>query len=440
MLSLRSFVLTIFLVAAGSSVATELADYDSLRLVSAMREDERMLRSALVDKLRRTGLSEQEMQCLDRFEHPEITDIVASQISVKMTAAEVRDAIGYFQSSSGRKVVKRELGMAGEVPFTKADRAELEKFKQRPAGRKLFRDLILKDAAAMAEVMARLDRHLESCVFRRQSDADRGLPTQSCQARPVPSLDNVCLATYTAEGNSTKPERASVEVNCRNDGRVLTSRISLPTPEALATLRWSDDRELQILLDGKIKNASAPAGSTVRVSFASRRKGDPPPLECVPQTRGHPTLAENLPPSVSVGAWRAYGRPGLCLMTTRVLKNEVAGADGDMLLQFRRQTPAVAPFVTTDLALVVEIYQQREQPLLVDFGQKRLTLVAQPPHQTHMLAGQTAEVVLQGLRSRPFELTVRRDGAPDYSIPIRRLDFDFAYAEFSECLATLGAT
>lgn len=440
MLSLRSFVLTIFLVAAGPVVAKELADYDSLRLVSAMREDERMLRSALVEKLRRTGLSEQEMECLDRFDYPEITDIVASDISVKMTAAEVRDAIGYFQSSSGRKLVKRELATAGDVPFTKTDQAELDKFKQRPAGRKLFRDLILRNAAAMAEVMARLDRHLQDCAFRRQSDADRGIPTESCQARPVPSLDNVCLAIYSAEGNSRKPERASVEVNCRNDGRVLTSRIILPKPEARVALRWSNDRELEILLDGKLKSASAPAGSSVKISFAERRKNDPPPLECVPKMHGHPTLAETLPLNVTVGAWRAYGRPGLCLMTARVLKKEVAGADGDMLLQFRRQIPAVPPFATTDLALVVEIYQQGEQPLLVDFGQKRLTLIAQPPHQTHMLAGPAAEVVLQGLRSMPLELTVRRAGVPSYSIPVSRLDFDFAYAGFSECLATLGTT
>jgi len=385
-------------------------------------------------------LSEQDMECLDRFDYPEITDIVASQISVKMTAAEVRDAIGYFQSLSGRKLVKRELATAGDVPFTKADQAELDKFKQRPAGRKLFRDLILRNAAAMAEVMARLDRHLQSCAYRRQSDAERGLATQICQSRPVPSLDNVCLAIYTAEGNASQPDRASVEVNCRNEGRLLTSRIVLPKSEERVALRWSGDRQLEILLDGKIKNAAAPAGSSVKISFASRRKNDPPPLECVPQRRGHPTLAESLPLNDTVGGWRAYGRPGLCLMTARVMKKEVTGADGDMLVQFRRQAPAAAPFATTDLALVVEIYQQGQQPLLVDFGQKRLTLIAQPPHQTHMLAGPTAEAMLQSLRSAPLELTVRRADAPSYTIPIRRVDFDFAYAGFSECLATLGST
>jgi hypothetical protein len=76
--------------------------------------------------------------------------------------------------------------------------------------------------------------------------------------------------------------------------------------------------------------------------------------------------------------------------------------------------------------------------LLVDFGQKRLALIAHRPQQTHMLTGQIAEVVLQGLRSKPLELTVRRTAAASYSIPVRRLDFDFAYADFSECLAALA--
>lgn len=437
MLTLRPFLVTVLLLTALQSVAKGVTDYDSLRLVSAMREDERMLRSALAQKLQRAGLSEQDKECLERIEYPEITDILAREIGARMTAVEVRDALGYFQGPSGRKVVARELQLNDAVPLTTAEQAALKKFKQRAAGRKLFRDLILKSPAVMAEVTARLDRHLRNCAYRRQSDIDRRIANESCRARPVASPNHVCLATYTAEDSSSDTPRASVEINCRNDGKVLTSRTSLPDPEAPVALRWSNDRELKILLDGRIKS-SPPSGSSVKVRFASRRKDDPPFLECVPQTRGIPTLAERLPANVTVGAWRAHSRPGLCLMTARVLKKEVPGADGDMLLQFRRQTPAVPPFATAELALIVQFYQQREQPLLVDFGQKRLALIAQRPHQTHMLTGQTAEVMLQGLRSKPLELTVRRAGAPSYSLPMQRLDFEFAYATFRECLMKLG--
>lgn len=440
MLSLRSLFITALVLVAGQSFAKAAAEYDALRLVGAMREDERMLRSALAEQLRQGGLSQQDRECLDRFEYPEVTDIVASIISARMTAAEVRDALAYFQGSGGRKFVRRELGAGGEVTFTKADQAEFDKFKRRSAGRKLLRDRILKNPTALAEVMARFERHRQDCAFRRQSDLERGIPQQICQARPVASADNACLATYTAEGNDKKPERASIEVNCRNDGRVLTSRIGLPDPEAPVALRWANDRELVVLMNGKVRNASRRAGSSIKVRFAARKKSDPAPVECVPRTRGSPTLAETLPPNVAVGGWRAYARPGLCLMTARVLQKEVIGADGDMLLQFRRQARAVPPFATTELALVVQIYQQKEQPLQVGFGQKRLSLIAQPPRQMHMVAGQAAEVLLQGARSRSrsVELTVRREAPPSFFIPLRRPDFELAYATFSECLATLG--
>lgn len=435
MLSLRWFFATTLLLAAVHSVAKELVSYDSLRLVSAMRDDERLAR---VEKLRRGALSEQDRECLDRLEYPELTEIAARRITETMTAVEVQDALGYFQSSSGRKFVKRELETLGEVPFTTADQAELERFKQRPAGRKLLRDLLLKNAAVSAEVTTRVDRLLEECVYLRQNEAEREIPEKSCAARPVPSSDNVCLATYGAEGSGRKYRRASVEVNCRRDGRITTSRINLPKPETPIALRWSATRDLEVLVDGKVKNAPAPSGSNPKVSFISRRDNDPPLLECAPQMHGRPMLINSLPAKANVGGWRTYAQPGLCLMTARVMKAEIPGADGDVLLQFRRQKPAVAPFSTTDLALIVEIEQLGEQPLLLNFAQKRLSLIAHPPQQRHMLTGEPAEVVLEGLRSRPVELTVRREGAQGYSIPLRAADFDFAYGEFSECLAALA--
>lgn len=437
MLSLRPFLATTLLLAATHSVAKELISYDSLRLVSAMREDERLVR---VSKLQRTQLSKEDRECLDRLEYPELTDIPAQRVSDLMTPAEVQDALGYFQSASGQKFVQRELDELGEAPFTGADQAELERFKQRPAGRKLLQDLILNNPVVTAEVAGRVDRLLQECVYLRQNEAEREIPEKSCAARPVPSSDNVCLATYGAEGSGKKPWRAGVEVNCRRDGRILTSRINLPKPEQAIGLRWTNDRDLEILVDGKVKNAPAPGGSNPKVTFLSRQATDPPLQECAPQVRGRPMLINSLPAKANVGGWRTYAAPGLCLMTARVLKQAIAGADGDVLLQFRRQKPAVAPFATTELTLVMEIDQLSEQPLLVSFGQRRLSLIAHPPQQKHILTGEPAEVLLEGLRSRPVELTVRSDSASSYSIPMRALDFDFAYREFSECLAALART
>lgn len=439
MLVVRSFLVTALLLSAVQSAAKELAYYDALRLVSAMREDEVALRLARADKLERGKLNQQDRECLDSLEYPELTEIVARQIGYNMTPAEVQDALGYFQTASGRKYVQRELGTLGEGQFTSTDRVELEKFKLRPAGRKLFGDFILKTAAVTEAVAERVNRGLEDCAYVRKNDVEREIPEKSCQARPVASSDNVCLATYTAEGSARKPRRASVEVNCRQDGRVLTSRVALPKPETPIALRWSTDRDLQILVDGKVKNAPSSAGSVAKVTFASWQDNDPPLLTCEMQARGRATLANSLPASATVGAWRAYGRPGLCLMTSRVPKEQMTGADGDVLLQFRRQKPAVAPFAAAELALIVAINQQSEKPLLVSFGAKRLDLIAHPPQQTHMLTDMAAATVLDGLRSRPVELTVRSEGGRGYVVPLRGQDFDFAYAEFSECLRNLAA-
>lgn len=440
MLSFRWFLASTLLLTAVQVVAKELAYYDSLRLVSAMREDERELRLGRAEKLRQTKLSKEDRECLENLEYPELTDIAAKQISDIMTDAEVQDAIGYFQSAPGRKFVKRELEILGEGQFTTTDQAELERFKQRPAGGKLFRDLILKNAAVAAKVAARIDRQLQECAFQRQNELERELPEKSCQAQPVASADNACLAVYAAEGSGKKLRRASVEVNCRRDGRVLTSRVSLPKPDAPIALRWATDSELDILVDGKIKNSSSQSGSGPKVTFIQRQGNDPPLLECMPHLRGGPTLSNSLPVSSTVGGWRTYARPGLCLMTARVMKEDAAGADGDILLQFRQQKPAMAPFASTDLALIVEIDQQSEQPLLVNFGQKRLTLIAHPPRQKHMLTGMAADTLLEGLRSRRAELTVRSGGAQSYSIPVRAADFEFAYTDFKACLASLPAT
>ena len=451
MLCLRPFLIAVLLLTAlhEQSAASEPSYYDSLRLVSAMREDELMLLAARSAKSRRNEIGAQDFECLDRLEYPEVTDIPATQISNRLTAAEVQDALNYFQSAGGRRFVQRtELALSGKLPldahgFSTAEQAELEKFKQRPAGRKLLREFITKNAILMSEVMARVDRHLDDCAYFRQADAERQMPQKYCQSRPIASLDNVCLATYVAEGKAGTARRASVETNCRHDGRVLTSQIGLAYPEWPIALRWSKARELEILVDDdrfRIVSSAVPADSSQRFRVASRQPTDPPALECLPVTQGRPTLAAVLPLSVTIAAWRTYRRPGLCLMTARVPKEDVPGADGDMLLQFRRQKPAVLPFATTRLALIVQIAQlKNERPLLVDSGQSRLAMIGHAPQQTHMLTGKAADALLQSLKSKPAELTVQPEGASSYSIPVRRQDFDFAYADFVECLADLDA-
>jgi hypothetical protein len=131
------------------------------------------------------------------------------------------------------------------------------------------------------------------------------------------------------------------------------------------------------------------------------------------------------------------------MMTARVPKEEVPGADGDMLLQFRQQNPASLPFATTRLTFVVQIYQlqvREERPLLISAGRTRLEMIEHAPQQMHMLTGNAAAAILKDLTSKPTELTVQYSATQSYAIPVRRQDFDFAYADFAECLAGLKAT
>jgi hypothetical protein len=295
----------------------------------------------------------------------------------------------------------------------------------------------------MAEAIPSVNQHLEHCAYLRDTQNDPHAPQKSCESRPIASLDNVCLATYVAEGDAANRSRATIEVDCRHHGRGLRSEIDLPEPQFPVALRWSKSRELEILIDkpGVRITSAGRSNSAQRFRVASRQATDPPVLECLPVSRDHPTLAEHLPMAITVGAWRAYRRPGVCLMTARIPKEEVPGADGDTLLQFRRMKHATLPFATSRLAFVVQTYQTyNPRPLLVDLGEHRLAMIQHPQEMNHIISGKVAETLLKNLQQNPAEVRVTPEGAPSYTIPIRRQDFDFAYSDFSECLSTLKAS
>lgn len=454
MISRRSLSIAALLLTAfhQQSIAEEPAYYDSLRLVSAMREDELMLLAVRAAKALRNEPVEQDAKCFDRYEHPDLTDIPARQISEKLTASEVEDALRYFQSQGGRKFVRRnELVLIGKLAGAQAlstmERTELERFKRRPAGRKLLGDLVTRQPALMAEAITRVNQHLDHCAYLRHTAAERQAPPKSCRSKPVASLDNVCLASYAAEGSAAKPTRATIDIKCHYHEVISTSQIDLPEPEFPVALRWSRnrerEREIELLIEKPGTRITSDTGGNYKVRFrvASRQPSDPPVLDCLPVSQDQATLAETLPLSTTVAAWRTYRRPGLCTMTSRIPKEDVPGADGDMLLQFRQSKRATLPFATSRLALVVQIYQSNEvRPLLVDAGKTRLAMIEHAPQVTHMLTGKAAETLLQSLGQKPAELTVTPEGTPSYAIPMRRQDFDFAYSDFSECLTGLKAT
>jgi len=442
------FLTTLLLVASCTpEKSQEPAYYDSLRLVSAMREDELLLLAVRSAKSASNRLSEEDAACLDQLEFPEVTDLPARQISDHMTATEVNDALGYFHSGSGRKYVRRtQLALTGKLAdapeLSAAEQTELEQFKQRPAGRKLLQDRITTPPALMEEATVRVDRHLEDCAYGRENDAQRLSSKKSCKSPPIASVDHVCLANYADEG--VGPARQlKVEVECRHHGRTLTSRMELLPEDLPIALRWSQSRELEILIKnaGRKIIASDDGYSAQRFRIASWQRGDPPPVVCLPQSTQRWIFASTFPLSTAIGAWRAHHRPGVCMMTARIPKEEVPGAEGDVLLQFRRHKATVLPFATTDLAFIVQIAQSnQEKPVFVNSGDSRLAMIQLGSQSMHMVAGKAAEALLQGLTSKPAELTVAPEGTASYTVPVRQQDFDFAHSDFSECLSRLSGS
>jgi hypothetical protein len=415
--------------------------FDSLRLVSAMREDELMVLVVRSAKAARNEIDARDTVCLDRYDFPELTDIPARRITDTLTAPEVEDALKYFQSAGGRKFVRRaELELTGKLAdaeaLTAAEQAELEQFKQRPAGRKLLRDRITADTASMEQATTRFDLYAENCAYERQSASERIEPPMVCRSKAVASADHVCLANYTAQGSGASRE-ARVEVDCRHHGKSLRSEIGMP-PHSPVALRWSASRELQILIqDDNLRIVSSGgAQATQRFSVAIRKRGDPPVLECLP-ARG--SIATSLPFGMAIASWRAHRQPGSCFMTARVPKEQMPGAEADVLLQFRRHQTAALPFATSRLVLIAQIQEMKERPAHVSLGSSPLALIDHGPPR-HMLVGKDAEALLQSLASQPGQLTVQPEGASPYSVPISRQDFDFAYPDFSACLAGLKTT
>lgn len=417
------------LVLTASCTKAPPSYYDSLRLVSAMREDELMLFTVKAAK----PADPQDAACLARYEFHELTDIAARQINEKMTAAEVEEALTYFQGPAGHRMAAARLEDAKLL--TTADQAELDQFKQSAAGRKLFQDRITSDAASMAEATARFDRHVEDCVYQRTNEPERFQRKASCKSKSFASADNVCLANYAAEG-SGKDRKASVAVECRNNGKSLFSNIDLQ-PQYPIALRWSPSRELEVLIQNdRVKIISSDDGNSAqRFRLASRTPSDPPVVECLPYSQGN---GVSLPLGITMAAWRAHRRPDACFMSARVPKEAIAGADQDVMLQFRRHEAAVLPYGTTELALIVELNQRKERPAQVKLGTSLFALAAHS--QVYMLTGKDVEAQLQGLASQPGQVTVQPEGAAEYSIPLSRQDFDFAYADFSACLKSLEST
>jgi hypothetical protein len=426
-------------------IAGEPTYYDALRLVAAMREDELMLLaiSATADKRVTRGEIEQEdIACLEALEFPEVTDIAARRISGQLSAAEVTEAIAFFQGASGRQFTRRrELFLGGMLPagesIAAADAAAVTAFKNTSAGRKLLTERITNDAGAMSEALARIDPVLSDCAYEREVRAARGYPTGYCESRPIASADHICLAKYVTKERSSARHAAEIEVSCTRDGRGLRSQIGLDLPEIPVALQWEDPRRIVILVDDpkiRIVSANSPESAPQHFRFAPRGAGDPPVVKCLPKDFDH-SLASVLPMPTGVGAWRSYRSNGVCQMTSRV-RNGVPGVMEHALLHFRQQKRPAHPFASTSLVFAAQLYLPSSQVMLAQ-GSNRMQLIDASNQQIHMLEGRAATSLLNALRNQPAQVDAKPIAGEAYAIPVSQEDFAFALRDFEACVKSL---
>lgn len=442
----RTVAITLALLGVhAKGIAGEPTYYDALRLVAAMREDELMLlaiRATADKRVTRGEIKQEDIACLEALEFPEVTDIAARRISERLSAAEVTEAIAFFQGASGRQFTRRrELFLTGKPAaagsLTATDAAAVTAFKGTSAGRKLLTQRITSNAGAMREALARVDPLFGECAYEREVRAERAYPTGYCESRPVASADHVCLAKYVTREKSTSRHVAEIEVNCLRDGQALRSTIEYSRPQAPVALRWEDPRRIVILVDDpkiRIVSSHSPESAPQRFRFASRQAGDPPVVKCLPKDFDH-SLASVLPMPTGVGSWRSYRSNGVCQMTARV-RGGVPGVMEHVLLHFRQQKRPAHPFASTSLVFAAQLFLPSSQVMLAQ-GSNRMQLIDSSNQQVHMLEGRAATSLLNALRTQPAQVEAKPIVGAAYAIPVSQEDFAFALRDFEACVKSL---
>jgi hypothetical protein len=167
---------------ATSSAAdtTRPSQSDAIKLVRAMREDEFLLANVRHQMNTDTRpLSKVQRACMESLKPTDISSAMAVAVQEQLSAAEVKDAIEYYESEAGRKFtdiafanIEQPIELADFMKVMTVDEAlSLRKFLVLSASRKLMQDKIIQQPASMTRVTRRVRELLESCF--RQSGAKR---------------------------------------------------------------------------------------------------------------------------------------------------------------------------------------------------------------------------------------------------------------------------
>jgi hypothetical protein len=172
-------------VLAGLLVAPSLlgpargADDSAVRLVSAMKSDYADLLKLQLSAewaYRDGKVTQQTLDCVKALSRSSFTPIFAKTFRDALTQDEIEDALTFFESPLGQKVIARRIAIVHRIPgdpypgsvptYTKDDLHELRGIAKKSWGEKLIRYTVVDQPAHKKAVNDKADELLQSCAGR----------------------------------------------------------------------------------------------------------------------------------------------------------------------------------------------------------------------------------------------------------------------------------
>jgi hypothetical protein len=247
-----------------------------LALVRAMREDELLLTT-----LRRQIESEKsnyKPECLRNLRPGLVTMTIAWAMEPSISPQEVADAIRFFESEAGRKLVDARLAAS-----TATETLEASQFSKTAAGEKLLVKNITRQSRVLVSLRAEVFDLLNICTDTLEGTRH----ITYCESEWVRSADRICSARYEVTGRAGDADRATrVSLYCDFPGSALSSLLTeLPGRHETIGLNWRESRTLELLLPAAVTpryKQAADRARGLKYEYHTRKPGDTPAQPCAP--------------------------------------------------------------------------------------------------------------------------------------------------------------
>ncbi len=162
--------------AASAADTTRPSESDAIKLVRTMRDDEYLLAS-LRERVKEGGrpIPKAQRDCIDSIQPTDISAVVAVAIQEQLSAAEVKDAISFYESPAGRKYaetqmsnIERPVELTDFIKAMTVDEVQsLRQFFVLSASRKLMQNNVIQQPASMNRISLRIRDLTDACLRER---------------------------------------------------------------------------------------------------------------------------------------------------------------------------------------------------------------------------------------------------------------------------------